>query len=187
MIDFDSQRCATCGHDKNTRKDKQGLCQFPLTDAEYKPGRPCGCKCTFPASEAKGAENQNSSNAAQNSSGVGSESPRPALEKYSLMCPHSMFKRECLGCWSGHAARLESHLRKLQHSTALPIRERIEKAVREHMQHCYQVYKGVPPTVEDWVGGALHYVMWGIERDLPLIDATAPNAPERDAGITTVG
>jgi len=85
-----------------------------------------------------------------------------------LACPHSMFRSDCLGCWCGHAARLEGQLRKLEESTALPIRERIEKAVREQMEHCYQVYKGVPPTVEDWVGGALHYVMWGIERDLPL-------------------
>jgi hypothetical protein len=85
-----------------------------------------------------------------------------------FMCPHSFFKSDCLGCWSGHAARLEKQLRKLENSTALPIRDRVEKAVREQMEHCYQVYKGVPPTVDDWVGGALHYVMWGLERDLPL-------------------
>lgn len=90
-----------------------------------------------------------------------------------IVCYHSGFEPECLGCWRGHATLLESQLRKLEESTALPVHERIEKAVREQMEHCYAVYKGVPPTVEDWVGGALHYVMWGVERDLPTQRASA--------------
>lgn len=83
-------------------------------------------------------------------------------------CVHSMVLPDCPSCLQGHAARLETQLRKLEASTVLPIRDRIEKAIREQMANCYQVYKGVPPTVEDWIGGALHYVMWGLERDLPL-------------------
>jgi hypothetical protein len=87
-------------------------------------------------------------------------------------CAHSMIKPDCPSCCQGHALRMEKQLSKLEASTALPLRERIEKAVRAHMEHCYQAYKGVPPSVEDWVGGALHYVMWGLDRDVPL--ATAP-------------
>lgn len=96
-------------------------------------------------------------------------------------CVHSMLKADCPSCLQGHANRLEEQLRKLEASTALPIRERIERAVREQMTDCYQVYKGVGPTVEDWVGGALHYVMWGIERDLPLCEnlQTATEIGER--------
>lgn len=90
-------------------------------------------------------------------------------ERDSLVCPHNGFYRDCIGCWSGHAERLEKQLRKLTESTALPIRERVEKAIREQMEHCYQVYKGVPPTVADWVDGALHYVMEGLDRDMPLV------------------
>lgn len=87
-------------------------------------------------------------------------------------CVHSMVKPDCPSCCRSHAIRMEQQLGKLEASTALPERERIEKALREHVTHCYQVYKGVPPTVADWVGGALHYVMWGLDNDVPL----APDA-----------
>lgn len=83
-------------------------------------------------------------------------------------CVHSMIKPDCPSCCQGHAERLEKQLRKLEASTALPIRERVEKAIREQMENCYQVYKGVPPNVDDWIGGALHYVMWGLENNIPL-------------------
>lgn len=96
-----------------------------------------------------------------------------SIKDLRFICVHSMFVESCLGCWHGHAMRQKAHLEKLEASTALPIRERIEKAVREQMQNCYQVYKGVPPTVQDWVGGALHYVMWGLDRDLPMIEIDA--------------
>lgn len=98
-------------------------------------------------------------------------------EKDSLVCPHNEFNRDCIGCWSGHAERLENQLRTLTESTALPIRERVEKAIREQMEHCYQVYKGVPPTASDWVDGALHYVMEGLDRDIPLVTDKTSNRP----------
>jgi hypothetical protein len=101
-------------------------------------------------------------------------------------CVHSMLKPDCPSCLQGHASRLESQLRKLEESTALPIRDRIEKAIREQMTACYQLYKGVPPTVEDWVGGALHYVMWGIERDLPLTSsppAASDSSPQPEGEL----
>lgn len=102
-------------------------------------------------------------------------------------CFHSMVQPDCPSCCQSHAVRLEMQLGKLEHSTALPIRERIERGLREHMRHCFQVYKGVPPTVDDWVGGALHYVMWGIEQDLPLTAASPPPAvtPTYETMLTT--
>ena len=89
------------------------------------------------------------------------------------LCAHSMIKADCPSCCQSHAIRLEQQLGKLEASTVLPGRERIEKALREHMRHCYQAYKGVPPTIDDWVGGALHYVMWGLDRDIPLAPDSA--------------
>lgn len=107
----------------------------------------------------------------------------PSDDKYKLVCFHSMVRPDCLGCMHGHARRLESQLQKLEASTALPIKERIERAVCEQMEHCYQVYKGVPPTVDDWVGGALHYIMWGLERDLPLAAQPAFTTEARAACV----
>lgn len=91
---------------------------------------------------------------------------------FTVVCVHSMFVPDCIGCCHGQISRMREHLEKLTASAVLPVRERVEKAVREHMENCYQVYKGVPPTVDDWVGGALHYVMWGLERDIPLEPST---------------
>lgn len=106
-------------------------------------------------------------------------------------CFHSMMVETCIPCWRSHAARMAKHVEELRASMALPIKERVETIIEKHVRQFYDYWKhhwlNVKDNPEEWIKNAAHYLSWGINRALPMVEQPSTSDvlanPDRGMGV----